>query len=128
EDFRENIVKHQSVKANVFLKNFKLLVVEKFDQKEINQNLFIENDWMFKVALYGNALDYSFLKKQQVNGSVSRIIDFIDDKVNYKGAGIEKGKLSKSYPELIGLKIIENDQLTPDYLPIKGLKTLSKED
>ena len=51
-----NVIKHQSVKSNIFLKYFKTLVIEKFDQKQILQRHFIENDWMFKIALYGSSV------------------------------------------------------------------------
>jgi hypothetical protein len=127
KDFNKNIVKHQSVKSNVFLKNLKILVIEKFDQKEILQKLFIENDWMFKVALYGNTLDFYFLKRLD-NESEFKIIDFIDNKTKFKGAGIERGDSGKSYPELIGIKIIENDALLPEYLGTDGLDTLNTND
>src|SRR5690606_5847179 len=60
-DFKNNIVKHQSIKSNIFLKNFKILVIEKFDKKEILQKYFLDNDWMFKVVLYGNTLDFHLL-------------------------------------------------------------------
>ncbi|WP_431199909.1 Eco57I restriction-modification methylase domain-containing protein [Mucilaginibacter sp. P19] len=36
-----NIVKHISIKSNIFLKYFKTLIIEKFDQKEIQQ----KNSW-----------------------------------------------------------------------------------
>lgn len=85
KDYNQNVVKHQSVKSNIFLKNFKILVIEKFDQKEILQKLFIENDWMFKVALYGNTLDYYFLKRLNKNDSIK---DFwgvdVDSKDGFK--------------------------------------------
>jgi hypothetical protein len=62
-EHQRNIVNHQSVKINYFLKYFKMLVIEKYDQKEIPQSLFIENDWMFKVALYGNSLDFKLIRR-----------------------------------------------------------------
>ena len=64
---KENLVKHYSIKSNIFLKNFKILIIEKFDQKEILQKYFVENDWMFKVMLYGNVLDFYFIKRLEEN-------------------------------------------------------------
>lgn len=85
KDYNKNVVKHQSVKSNIFLKNFKILVIEKFDQKEILQKHFIENDWMFKVALYGNTLDYYFLKRIAKNHTLKEFwgVD-IDSKDGFK--------------------------------------------
>ena len=57
DEYLKNLVDHLSLKVNSFLKNFKMLLIEKFDKKVILQKHFIENEWMFKVALYGNTLD-----------------------------------------------------------------------
>lgn len=126
KDFRKNIVKHQSVKANVFLKNFKLLVVEKFDKKEINQSLFIENDWMFKVALYGNSLDFSFIKKLKLQGeSLAQKI-----KQNPKGAGILKGNSKNHSPffEILGGQLLNNSDVKMFYTSTENFHTLKRED
>lgn len=126
KDYLSNVVKHQSVKSNIFLKYFKTLVIEKFDQKRIPQRHFLENDWMFKVALYGNSLDFAFLKKIETNKT--KIIDLVDDKTIFKGAGIERGKDGRYYPDLEGLPIMENRNVTPYYSYAEGNNVLKKED
>ena len=78
EDHLNNIVNHQSVKINYFLKHFKMLAIEKFDQKRISQSLFIEYSWMFKVALYGNTLDYCLLEK--ITKNITTLDNIIDNK------------------------------------------------
>lgn len=122
-----NVIKHQSVKSNSFLKHFKILVIEKFDQKRISQHHFIENDWMFKMALYGNTLDFNLLKKISLS-KTSRIIDLIDSKVSFKGAGIERGKEVKYYPELIGMPVIENSEIKQDFLKLQERNILNEND
>lgn len=109
-----NIVKHHSLKVNSFLKNFRMLVIEKFDQKEILQKHFIENDWMFKVALYGNTLDFHFLKKFNKN---DKLIKQIDNKTIFGGAGFHKGKKGIHQPnnELLNRQIIENGEVDKYY-------------
>lgn len=109
KDYYKNVVKHQSLKSNIFLKNFKILVVEKFDLKEILQKHFIENDWMFKAALYGNTLDYYFLKRI-FNNSVN-LKDHL--KNHPKGAGILSGSKNdfSLYKEIFDQKYIENSQV-----------------
>ncbi len=106
----QNAISFTSIKNNKFFNKFtKALVVEKFDKKEILQKHFVENQWMFKVALYGNTLDYVFLKR--LEETKSKIIDQIDGKAVYKGAGIERGENPKPYPELLGMPIIENKKM-----------------
>lgn len=114
KDYNENVVKHQSVKSNIFLKNFRILVIEKFDQKEILQKLFIENDWMFKVALYGNTLDYYFLKRF-FDENHNTILDKVDNKNLFASSGILRGTPKKNFDFLIGLPINENSSVNKYY-------------
>lgn len=121
-----NIVKHLSLKSNTFLKYYKTLVIEKFDQKTIQQQHFIENDWMFKVALYGNTLDFLLLKK--LERQQHSIINLINNTTLFKGAGIKRGKDATYFPELENLPLIDNNEVTPFYSKINSSKVLSKED
>ncbi len=104
----DNIVKHHSLKVNSFLKNFRMLVIEKFDQKEIFQKHFIENDWMFKVALYGNTLDFHLLKRFK---DYTKILDLIDNKIYYATSGILRGNRKNEYSHLQGLPLVENKKV-----------------
>ncbi|MDR1544735.1 MAG: hypothetical protein LBS50_10105 [Prevotellaceae bacterium] len=109
EEHLKNVVKHHSVKINHFLKYFKMLVIEKFDQKDILQKYFIENDWLFKVALYGNTLDFVLLKRLCSN--TKNIERFIDNKNVFGGAGILKGTPKRRFIFLEGLPLNENSQI-----------------
>lgn len=112
-DYSTNIIKHQSVKVNSFLKHFKMLVIEKNDNKKILQKNFVDYDWMFKVALYGNALDFVLLKRlKEVN---HKILDIIDNKKIFAGAGILKGNTKNQYDFLLGLPINENSEINEYY-------------
>ncbi len=125
-EYLNNLVKHQSIKSNIFLKHFKVLVLEKFDQKEILQKHFIENEWMFKVALYGNTLDFSFLKSLFLKGENLKT----SFKHLNKGAGILQGSSSKYnlYHEIVGKKIIENSFVKRYYSHFGLLNNLKPED
>ena len=107
-DYLKNIIIHQSLKINYFLKYFKMILIEKYDQKSICQRYFLEYDWMFKVALYGNILDFNLLKKIQNNKK--KIIDYIDNKTIFAGAGILKGTKDEYGPftPILGKPVIEN--------------------
>lgn len=112
-DYKSNIIKHQSVKVNSFLKHFKMLVIEKNDNKEILQKNFVDFDWMFKVALYGNTLDFVFLKKlKEID---HKILDIIDNKNIFAGAGILKGNEKNQYNFLLGLPINKNNAINEYY-------------
>ncbi|GLB52775.1 type I endonuclease-methyltransferase fusion protein [Neptunitalea chrysea] len=116
-DYKLNVVNHQSIKSNIFLKNFKILVVEKFDKKEIIQKEFIENEWMFKVALYGNTLDYYFLKRLVSNSSLK---DFWGERLRSLD-GFKRDKISK-------YKIKDIDRFITEKSDVKNYYTPSKKD
>jgi hypothetical protein len=127
EDYLTNIIKHHSVKFNLFLKYYKMLVIEKFDQKEVLQRHFIENDWMFKVALYGNTLDFHFIKELKTKADT--LYNYLDTNKLPKGAGILEGDSDKykPYPSIIGKRVIENRSIT-EYFSSCEEKILSSGD
>lgn len=114
-DYKHNIIDHQSVKINYFLKHFKMLVVEKFDKKKISQRHFIENDWMFKVALYGNTLDFNLIRK--LTSHKNELRTYIDNKKVFGGSGILRGTPKKHFTFLEGLPLNENSYIEQFYTP-----------
>ena len=123
----ENIVEHLSIKVNSFLRYFKMLVIEKYDNKKISQRNFLENDWMFKVALYGNILDFGLIKRLETQNTL-QIIDLIDEHTTFRGAGIERGKDAKPFPHLIGMPIVENSEINEYYTQINKAEVLEESD
>lgn len=115
-EYLTNSIKHQSVKSNRFLKHYKMLVIEKYDQKEILQRHFIENDWMFKVALYGNTLDFHMIKRL-LKVSPFKISDQIDNLNTFGGAGFHKGTPERYNPffPLLDKSLIENSEIQKFY-------------
>lgn len=124
EEIPENTVDHQSVKYNFFLKHFKTLVVEKFDQKKILQKHFIENDWMFKVALYGNTLDYFLIHKISNHPSLETL--FRDDFIIRDG--LKRDVLGKyNISDVDGL-ITEKRDVYDYFTPSKELRINNNEE
>jgi Eco57I restriction-modification methylase len=80
----ENLIKHISARANLYYHYFKTIVIEKNDVKLINQKLFLKDDKLWKIMLYGNALDYLFIKRIRKEGiSISQIME--DNNLELKG-------------------------------------------
>lgn len=122
----ESILKHISLKQNKYFNKYsKTLVVEKFDRKQIKQLHFIENKWMFKVALYGNTLDYLFIKRFK-----DIVLDkFLCDNNIINGNGIKKGTPKDYFDFLIGLPVIETSQIQENYTFIhEDFAKLGRED
>ncbi len=126
KNYETNVVHHHSLKVNSFLKNFKMLVIEKFDQKEILQKYFIENDWMFKVALYGNTLDFNLFKK--ITNKKNTLNNIIDNKHTiFKGSGIKEKPITRDFPFLIGSNCLENSEVLSYFTPKDKGKVLNSE-
>jgi len=110
-----NLVKHKSVKSNLFLKYFNALVVEKFDQKEIVQKYFIDYKWMFKVALYGNVLDFHLLKKYASENSLGELYQ---DEIIARD-GLKRDVLAKFDIDNVDDYITEKKEILMYYTPNK---------
>lgn len=63
EKNEEHEFKHLSLKPNVFFELFKIIMLEKVDSKKIPQKLLLEDDWAWKVFVYGQIADYYIIKK-----------------------------------------------------------------
>lgn len=124
----KNVVKHYSLKLNIFLKHFRLIVIEKHDRKEIVQSHFLKYPWMFKVALYGNTLDFAFMVRLHNKTADRKIASLFDDVNFFAGAGIKRGKNPTPFPELKDLPIIDNRAIQEYYTKVNHKKILKEEE
>jgi hypothetical protein len=108
---KDNIVKHISLKPNIFFEIFKLMVIEKYDVKEISQANFIEEDWVWKVLVYGNILDYYFIKRLKENYET---VGFITKQGYVKKGGLQRKNTNKKekadVTTLIGVPFINTQK------------------
>jgi len=94
QNIKNNVIKHVSIKPNMFFNLFRTIVIEKYDTKFISQRYFIEYDWLWKVMLYGNILDFNFIKR--LKSDYKTINDIIDENKLDHGVGFNEngpGKL-----------------------------------
>lgn len=113
----ENIVTHISIKPNIFFELFKLIVVEKYDVKQIFQKFFIQDDWLWKVFVYGNILDYQFVKRFKKEKTIYEYIENEDDFLFGKGISVGGGDENDITEHREILNSINSKQ--------KGLKTFN---
>lgn len=108
----DNFVEHISLKPNPFFALFKSILIEKYDYKEIKQSYFKEFDWIWKVLVYGNILDFYFIKrlrnKKIYPDSLSSIIE---EKKLFTSTGVNIGGGDKNdASHLINLPYIDNNK------------------
>ena len=126
KEIDKNVINYNSVKPNRFLKELKTIVIEEQDQKQIQQQHFIDYPWMMKLALYGNTHDFHLLKSLQGNDTLKMFLDNNSDTVFY-GDGIKKyiAKQKKKTLEIttkikrVNFPVFELDEITPYYSRLK---------
>ena len=77
----DNVVRHISLKPNPLFDLYKIFVIEKYDYKGVLQEHFKNYDWLFKTLVYGNVLDFYFIKRMKENYPTIReaITSKVDD-------------------------------------------------
>jgi len=110
KDTTNNVVKHVSIKPNIYFKLFKTLVIEKNDYKEIDQSYLINNDWLWKILLYGNILDFYFIKR--IKDKFQNIKSLEQNEELYSGQGITLNGKGTSYKadHLQGIPFLDTKQ------------------
>jgi hypothetical protein len=96
EEIANNVIKYISMKPNRHFEKLKLLILTKNDFKKILQTKLIDNDYLWKVLVYGSYLDFNFIKKLKEHKSINKI----SAEYGYiKGMGIQatQGKYDVSY-------------------------------
>lgn len=84
-----NHVEFISLKPNIYLKLNKI-VIETRDIKNIKQKDLMDYDWLFKVLLVGNSLDFNFIKR--LKHEFITLDDFINKHSSLQcGVGFKKG-------------------------------------
>ncbi|WP_114939633.1 N-6 DNA methylase [Mucilaginibacter endophyticus] len=91
-DVSENVIRHITLKPNKFFNLFKTIIIEKVDYKTIKQKYFIESlggdDWLWKVLLYGNTLDYFFIKR--LKDEFKSVEEIIEENDLEHGVGLKR--------------------------------------
>jgi len=100
---------HIAVKPNRFFSLFKSFLIQRNDVKHVKQQLLVEYDWLWKVLLYGNFLDFFFLKR--LKESFDTIKEVADSKDAITASGVTVGiKDPKSAAHLIGKPYIRTKE------------------
>lgn len=104
-DNLKNTFKHISIKPNLFFKYFKTLLIEKNDEKTVEQSYVYCYDWLWKVLLYGNILDYYFIKRLKESYSPIK-----EQKNIYCGQGITQNAGDYDSTHLIGYPFLNTQK------------------
>jgi len=98
-----NVINYISIKPNPFFSKLKMLYISKSDFKKVKQSKVIENDYLWKILVYGSYLDFNFIKRLKEKS----IYDVSIENSYPKGMGIQATKGTSDIIEHVGKKFIE---------------------
>ncbi|MRX46968.1 Eco57I restriction-modification methylase domain-containing protein [Pedobacter puniceum] len=106
----KNVITHITVKPNRFFNYFRTIVIEKHDIKKVIQAKFIERlggyDWLWKVMLHGNLLDFYFMLRLKSFKTIANFMQEYD--LEFKGGlKIKDGNNKKRTDPIRQYKFLE---------------------
>ncbi len=86
EEILKNDINYISMKPSRYFRKLKILLISKSDFKKVNQSKLLDNDYLWKILVYGSYLDFNFIKTLKSN-KYNTIQDLVDNKelIKYQG-------------------------------------------
>lgn len=108
DDLSDNEVLHLTLKPNPFFKINKTLILDKTDSIRVKQSYLMRFDWLWKVLVYGNVLDYKLVKRLKSDADNYSIEDLVkDSEPDFIACrGVQVGDKSNDSHHLVGLNFI----------------------
>ena len=89
EEVLKNVINYISMKPSPYFKKLKILLLTKSDFKKVNQSKVLENDYLWKILVYGSYLDFNFIKTLK-SDKYKTIQDLVDAKELMKYQGFKR--------------------------------------
>jgi hypothetical protein len=108
KDCIRNKITYISLKPNIFFKLFNVIVIEKNDVKHIEQDFLIQNDWAWKVIVFGFSGDMDIiLSLKKKYKTIEKYLSDQTPKLTVNvGVKYADGEISARH--LLGLKLIQS--------------------
>jgi hypothetical protein len=99
------------MKPNPYFKKFKILTLARSDFKNILQTKLLENDYLWKILVYGSYLDFNFIKRLKSLPKISNELTH-KPKQGITVGGSDKNPTAK----YIGMPYVQTKQFKPFYI------------
>lgn len=109
-----NVIHHITLKPNRFFSLFKIITIQSSDYKKVLQSRLKEFDWLWKILVYGNYLDFNFINR--LKNDYKTINDFINENKFLSGQGIQYGQDMQNAKELFGFPLIDVKHINPYFI------------
>jgi len=122
-----NIIEHITLKPSRFFSLFKIFSISKSDIIKVEQKKLKENDWLWKVLVYGSYLDFNFITR--LKKEFSTIDSVINDYKKFVfGTGIQYGKNpTENSLHLKGLPFVATSAINYSHIDYSKTTPFNKE-
>lgn len=105
-------ITHIALKPSRFFSIFKIFALSRRDVQMVEQGSLLENDWLWKVLVYGSYLDFVFIKRLQAFKTIGTVIHNERNGLNV-GQGIKSsdGARRINVKHLVGLAYLKTDNV-----------------
>lgn len=118
KEVRKNVINYISMKPSPYFEKLKILLLSKSDFKKVNQSKLLENDYLWRILVYGSYLDFNLIKRLKSFKTLDQYIENKKDKAQGLTVG---GKDKNSTLEYIGMPYIQTKQFKPLYIEKSSL-------
>lgn len=127
EEVRKNTIKYISIKPNPLFSKLKILFIGKNDFKKVLQSKLIDNDYLWKILVYGSYLDFNFIKKLK-SDNYNTIQDMVDNEqlIKYQGFKRKDGSRKIDTTRLKDFDFIDTGSKKKDLKPFYISNDLEK--
>lgn len=130
-DTGSNVITHISIKPSRFFSLFKIFSISRSDIQKVQQNRLKENDWLWKVLVYGSYLDFILISRFKKMNTVESVIK--DSNRFIHATGIEFSEKDVKYDSsswigryFINTHAVDRFFLNPDKIEISHVQKLRR--
>lgn len=126
-EISKNEINYISMKPNPYFKKLKILMLSKNDFKKVLQLKLIENDYLWKILVYGSYLDFNLINKLKSNEyqTIQNLVD-TGELIKYQGFKRKDGNKKIDTTQLKGFRFIDTSPKKKNLKPFYITKTLDK--
>ena len=127
KEIENNEITYYALKSNVFSEKLRIIAAEGWEVKKIAQKYFLNYDYLWKIMLYGNTLDFYFIKR--LKNDFPNVSDVIEQHNLISGVGLQVGGGDENdATELIGMPYLDTRKkmLKRYYISLNDAETWKK--
>lgn len=126
-----NIITHISIKPSRFFSLFKVFSICRNDIQKVQQNRLKENDWLWKVLVYGSYLDFILISRLKKMDTVESVIKDSNRFIHATGVEFSENDVKYDSSSWIGRRFINTHAvdcffLNPDKIETSHVQKLRR--